>query len=204
MREENSLPFSPAADRNKTAILPVLAGVWPGQAQILEIASGTGQHAQYFARSQPQWRWLPSDADPQSLDAIRHRCAALANVAAPRHVDLLTTQEWPDTPRLDGMFCANLLHISPWGCCAALMSAARQRLVPGGALVVYGPFVEDDVPLAPSNQAFDVDLRTRNPAWGLRRLSAVRQVALDAGLLFGQRLSMPANNLMLIWRAPVV
>lgn len=203
MREENSLPFSPAADRNKTVILPILTDVWPARAQILEIASGTGQHAQYFARSQPHWHWHPSDADLQSLQIIGQRCAGLVNVAAPRHLDLLTTAQWPDMPRLDGLYCANLLHISPWDTCAALMAAAKRLLVPGGALVVYGPFVEDDVPLAPSNRAFDADLRMRNPDWGLRALSAVRRVAQDAGLLFDQRLPMPANNLTLIWRLPV-
>lgn len=204
MQEDTSLPFSPAADRNKTAILPILADVWPTQARILEIASGTGQHAQYFAQARPQWLWHPTDADPRSVGIVRRRCVALLNVAEPRHLDLLTASEGAYLPRFDGMYCANLLHISPWACCAALMVRAKRSLVPGAALVVYGPFVEDDVTLAPSNKAFDIDLRARNPEWGLRQLSAVRQVALAAGLLFEQRLPMPANNLMLIWRTPVV
>jgi SAM-dependent methyltransferase len=200
MNPDRTLPFSAAAERNRGPILEVLESVLPPDAAVLEIASGTGQHAAHFAAAHPRWRWQPSEADAQRLPAIAARCDGLPNVAAPLLLDLLA----PDLPAnlgpFDAMFAANLLHISPWPTCAALMRLAAAQLIPGGVLVVYGPFEVEGEPLAPSNRAFDEDLRSRDPRWGLRLLGDVDAQASRAGLVFERRVAMPANNLTLSWR----
>jgi SAM-dependent methyltransferase len=190
------LPHSPAADRNKDAIL----GVLQRQAAVLEIAAGTGQHAAHAAAAQPRWIWQPTDADADALPHIALRCARLANVRPPLQLDVLAWP-WPlgGDMRFDAVFSANMLHISPWETCAALMRGAAAHLRQGGRLLVYGPFIAEDTPTAASNQAFDADLRARNPAWGLRRLADVMTTAAGAALDFEQRIAMPANNLVLVF-----
>ena len=194
------LPHSPAADRNKDAILHVLQGLLPVSAKVLEIASGTGQHAAHMAAAQPGWTWQPTDADAGMLAGMARRCAALANVQPPLQLDVLA-EPWPLPPgaRFDAVFSANMLHIAPWATCAALMRGAAALLAPGGLLLVYGPFIADDTPTAPSNLAFDADLRARNPAWGLRQLADVTATAASTGLALQQRIAMPANNLVLVF-----
>jgi SAM-dependent methyltransferase len=194
------LSFSPAADRNKAAILAVLEVVLPAAASVLEIASGTGQHAEHFAAAHPAWRWQPSDGDANALASIRERTAALPNVKAPIELDVLA-RPWPlIDDRFDAVYCANLLHISAWPTCAALMRGAAERLKRAGVLVLYGPYLVDGEPAAPSNTAFDADLRARNAAWGLRLLSQVTLAAETAGLVLERRFDMPANNLLLLFR----
>lgn len=198
-----SLPHSPAADRNKQPILEVLRRVLPAQGMALEIASGTGQHAAWFAAGLPGWRWQPTEADAALLPGIAGWTAGLPNVEPPLLLDVMATQ-WPSaakpfTQRFDAIFCANLLHIAPWPVCAALMQGAARHLAPGGVLVTYGPYVEDGVPTAPSNTAFDESLRRRDPAWGIRRLEEVAAQAQAAGLVLRERHAMPANNLLLVF-----
>lgn len=195
------LPHSPAADRNKDAILGVMQRLLPPDAAVLEVASGTGQHAAHAAAGQPRWTWQPTDADADALAGIARRCAALPNVRPPLLLDVVASP-WPLQPdaRFDAVFSANMLHISPWATCAGLMRGAATHLVPGGQLLIYGPFIVDDAPTAPSNLAFDADLRARNPAWGLRRLPDVIAAAAGAGLDFRERIPMPANNLMLVFQ----
>ena len=194
---KDELPFSPAAERNQGPILAALAGLLAPDASILEIASGTGQHAAHFAAARPGWRWWPSDAQAEALPSIAARCAGLANVAAPVRLDV-TADPWPEWPTpFDAVYCANLLHIAPWPTCRALMAGAARSLRPRGLLVLYGPFVVDGEPTAPSNLAFDADLRRRNPQWGLRHLGEVLIEAVQAGLAPDRRLEMPANNLLL-------
>ena len=196
----DGLPFSAAAERNRAPILEALARALPPRATVLELASGTGQHVAHFAAAQPGWTWQPTEANAMLLPALAARCAALANVRAPLLLDVLA-QPWPAAlGRFDAVYCANLLHIAPWPTCGALMNGAARHLVAGGALVLYGPWLEDGVPTAPGNRAFDADLRRRDPAWGLRRLADVAQVARDAGLSLEQRLEMPANNRLLLFR----
>jgi SAM-dependent methyltransferase len=191
---------SPAADRNKAAILDVLERVLPTHAVVLEVASGTGQHAAHFAAAHPAWEWQPTDVDAAALAAIAARTAGLANVRRPLRLDVLA-RPWPQAlGRFDAAYCANMLHIAAWPTCAALMQGAAHHLVPGGVLVLYGPYLVDGEPVAPSNAAFDADLRARNPAWGLRRLSQVVDEAQRAGLAFDRRWDMAANNLMLVFR----
>ena len=198
-----TLPHSPAADRNKQPILEVLQRVLPARGTALEIASGTGQHAAWFAAGLPGWRWQPSEADAALLPGIAGWTAGLPNVEAPVLLDVMAAQ-WPSaakpfTQRFDAIFCANLLHIAPWPVCAALMQGAARHLAPGGVLVTYGPYVEDGVPTAPSNLAFDESLRMRDPAWGIRRLEDVAAQAKAAGLGLRERHAMPANNLLLVF-----
>ncbi|MBL0151304.1 MAG: DUF938 domain-containing protein [Ideonella sp.] len=195
-----SLPFSAASERNKAPILTVLREVLPPRARVLEIASGTGQHAEHFATECPGWAWQPSDVQVQALPAIAARCASLPQVQAPVLLDVLTPA-WPlPECAFDAIYCANMLHIAPWSTCAALMRGAARHLAPGGALVLYGPYMVDGEPLAEGNRAFDADLRARNPLWGLRRLADVVLAAGAAGLGFERRFNLPANNLALVFR----
>lgn len=196
----DDLAFSAAADRNKAPILEVLARVLPPNAAVLEIASGTGQHAAHFAAAQAGWNWQPTDAQAQALPSIAARCAELANVRPPLELDVLALP-WPQAlGRFEAVYCANMLHIAPWATCAALMQGAARHLVAGGALVLYGPYFVDGEPTAPGNMAFDADLRARNPHWGLRRVADVVQEGQVAGMAFERRFDMPANNLTLVFR----
>ncbi|MFZ4286011.1 DUF938 domain-containing protein [Variovorax sp. HJSM1_2] len=196
-------PFSAAAERNLPPILDALRPHLAPAGLALEIASGTGQHAAAFAQALPQWTWQPSDSQPAALDAIRAWTADSPNVRPPLLLDVChSVWPCPGLAPVDLLYCANMLHISPWTTCAALMHAASSQLKPGGLLAVYGPFLESDVSTAPSNLAFDADLRQRNAAWGIRTLEAVRQTASAAGLTQPTRLAMPSHNLLLLWRQP--
>lgn len=195
-----SLGFSPAADRNKQPILEVLTRLLPDHASVLEVASGTGQHAAHCAAARPGWRWQPTDADPDALPQIVARCAGLDNVAAPLLVDVLYPGALVPPGPFDAIYCANLLHIAPWTACAGLMRFAAHHLRPDGALVIYGPFFVEGEPASPGNLAFDADLRSRNPQWGVRHLADVLSEARSVGLSLQQRVAMPANNLVLVLR----
>ena len=193
-------PFSAAADRNKHPILAALRRLLSPQGRALEIASGTGQHAVWFADALPGWRWQPTDADAAALPGLAQRVAGArhGNVEAPTLLDVLA-DPWPVPGGYDLVYCANMLHIAPWATCAGLMRGAAQCLADDGELVVYGPFLEDGVPTAAGNLAFDESLRARNPAWGIRRLEDVCDVAAQAGLEHRLREAMPANNLLLVF-----
>ena len=194
------LPYSAAAERNQAPILDFLRGLLPDSAGVLEIASGTGQHAAHFAAAQPRWIWQPSEADAQALPAIAQRCAGLPNVRPALPLDVLVRPWAGALGSFDAVYCANLLHIAPWATCAALMQGAAQQLVPGGVLVLYGPYLVDGEPPAPGNAAFDLDLRLRNAQWGLRLLGDVVREGQRVGIVFEQRVAMPANNLVLVFR----
>jgi hypothetical protein len=200
-----TLPYSAAADRNKQPILDVLRTVLPARGTALEIASGTGQHAAWFAAALPGWTWQPTEVDVGALPVIAAWTLqdGLANVRPPLLLDV-TAPQWPErgtafAKPFDAIYCANMLHISPWSTCAGLMQGSARHLAPNGVLVTYGPYLEDDVPTAPSNLAFDESLRSRDPAWGLRRLEDVAREAQRAGLALRERHAMPANNLLLVF-----
>jgi hypothetical protein len=191
---------SPAAERNREPLLAELRRLLPAQGRALEIASGTGQHAAHFAAGLPGWQWQPTDPEPSALASIAAWCEGLPNVPPPLRLDV-TAPDWASVPSgVDAIFCANMIHIAPWAACAGLMQGAARHLGPQGLLLTYGPYLVDGEPAAPSNLAFDADLRARNPAWGLRRLAEVEREAAAAGLALHERVAMPANNLLLVWR----
>ncbi|MFC6284159.1 MULTISPECIES: DUF938 domain-containing protein [Polaromonas] len=193
--------FSPAADRNKQPILDVLREVLPDHGIALEIASGTGQHVAWFAANLPQWTWQATDAVPAALDSISAWVAGqgLLNVRPPLVLDVMAPEWLPGDVAFDLIYCANMLHISPWTTCAALMQGSARHLAPGGVLVTYGPYLEDGVPTSEGNLGFDKSLRAQDPAWGIRRKEDVAQEAARAGLRLQARHAMPANNLLLVW-----
>lgn len=197
--------YSPAAERNALPILQVLQPLLPDRGLALEVASGTGQHVAAFAAALPGWTWQPSDLQADHFDSIMAWCqqAGVRNVRAPVRLDVLAPR-WPSArPAFAELFslvyCANMLHIAPWACCAGLMQGAARYLAPGGRLVTYGPYLEDNVPTAPSNVAFDANLRQRDLAWGIRRLDDVAREAAHAGLRLAARHALPANNLLLVF-----
>lgn len=196
----NDPPFSAAADRNKHPILAELRTLLTPQGRALEIASGTGQHAVWFADALPGWTWQPTDADATALPGLAQRVAHArhGNVHAPLLLDVLT-EPWILEARYELVFCANMLHISSWATCAALMRGAARHLADEGRLVVYGPFLEDAVVTAPGNIAFDRSLRERSPAWGIRRLEDVCEEAGRCGMVLRERHALPANNLLLVF-----
>lgn len=200
-----NLRHSLAAERNRAPILAVLQTLLPAAGRALEIASGTGQHAAHFAAALPGWHWQPTDAHADAFASIAAWAAQLgaAQVAPARRLDVLDTP-WPSegtpfTEPFDLIYCANLLHISAPACGPALMWGAARHLARDGVLVIYGPFLEDEVPTAPGNLAFDADLRQRDPQWGLRRREDVQAHARHAGLTLRQRHALPANNLLLVF-----
>ena len=193
---------SPPAERNRGPILAELQRLLPPQGVMLEVAAGTGQHATHFAAALPRWQWQPSDGDARALASIAAWCTGLANVRPPLRLDLLAAgaPPWLGVPAtVDAIYCANMVHISPWATCGALMQGAAQHLAAGGLLLMYGPYLVDGQATAPSNLAFDADLRARDAAWGLRRLADVVQAANASGLDLRERVAMPANNLLLVF-----
>lgn len=193
--------FSLAAERNKQPILEALRQCLPAHGRALEIASGTGQHAAWFAAGLPGWTWQPTEARPEALPGIAAWAAqaGAANVLAPRVLDVMAPRWAADDARFDLVFCANLLHIAPWAACAGLLRGSARHLAPGGRLVTYGPYLESGVVTSPGNLAFDQSLRAQNPDWGIRRLEDVAQEAARAGLRLAARHALPANNLLLVW-----
>lgn len=191
---------SPAAERNKQPIAEVLARVLPATGLVLEVASGTGQHAEHFAHALPGLTWQPTEADAALLPALAERVqrAGLPNLRAPLAFDVQGAS--PPVASAAAIFCANMIHIAPWSACAALLAHAAPMLAPGAPLVLYGPFKRAGQPVAPSNVAFDADLRRRNPNWGVRHLDEVLDVARAAGFELGEVVAMPANNCTVVLR----
>lgn len=191
---------APATLRNRDAIAAVLADWLPPSGTVLEVASGSGEHIVHFAAAFPHLDWQPSDPDPAGLASIAAWRAevGLANVGPPLTLDA-SASNWPVT-RADAILCINMVHISPWEATLGLFAGAARLLAPGAPLILYGPYIEAEVPTAESNLDFDANLRARDPAWGLRDTGAVKAAAANAGLAFTERRAMPANNLMLLFR----
>lgn len=191
---------APATARNRDPILTVLRQWLPPQGLVLEIASGTGEHAVFFAENLTGCDWQPSDAEPAALASIAawRAQAGLVNLRPPLRLDVCDDL-WP-VERADAMVCANMIHIAPWDCALGLMAGAGRVLGAGGVLVLYGPFKQGGRHTALSNQAFDADLKVRNPHWGVRDLEAVDAAAQAAGLGHMEAVAMPANNLCVVWR----
>lgn len=190
---------APATARNREPIAEVLARVLPAHGTVLEIASGSGEHAVAFARAFPGVTWQPSDADPAALASIAawRAEAGLANLAAP--CELEVTRPWP-IDRADAIVCINMVHISPWQSSLALFANAGRVLAPGALLYLYGPYRFGGELPAPSNVEFDRSLRSRDPRWGIRDVDDLQRVARDAGLALRETIAMPANNHSLVFR----
>ena len=191
---------APATARNREPILEVLVRWLDGPRRVLEIASGTGQHAVFFAERMPALSWQPSDVDASYLDSIASRVeeAGLANLAPPIVLDA-TSPSWPVDP-VDAVFNANMIHIAPWAVAAGLLAGAGSVLVPGGLLFLYGPFRVGGAHTAPSNAAFDESLRARNTEWGVRDLERVIETAAANGLEHVETNALPANNQLTVFR----
>ena len=204
MRKTSPLPpgalSSPAVARNRDFILAVLRRALPGRGTVLEIASGSGEHAVHFAAALPQLSWQPTDPAPEARDSIAaYRAAAqLPNLMPPLALDA-TSPTWPVT-QADAMVAINMIHIAPWAAAEGLMAGAERLLPAGGALFLYGPFREHGQHTAPSNADFDESLRARNREWGVRDLDEVAALASRHGFALEERVAMPANNLSVVFR----
>jgi hypothetical protein len=188
---------APAALRNREPIAEVLQDWLPAQGTVLEIASGTGEHAVYFARRFPHLDWQPSDGDPASLASIASWAehAGLANLKVPIVLD--AGGEWPPMEAA-AIFCSNMAHISPWSATTGLIASAAKVLAEGAPLIFYGPWFAQDIVTAQSNLDFNAQLQSRDPAWGIRSVEALQGAALDFGFSLVERRAMPANNFMLL------
>lgn len=191
---------APAVARNRDPILAVLQRVLPIRGTVLEIASGTGEHAVHFAAGLSHLTWQPTDPNAEALQSIAaHRASAnLPNLLPPLELDA-STSRWP-LDRADAVVCINMIHIAPWAAAEGLMAGAGRVLAPGGVLYLYGPFKENGGHTAPSNAAFDASLRAQDPQWGVRDLDDVSALARRHGLDLVERVAMPANNLSVVFR----
>lgn len=191
---------APAAQRNCEPIAEVLADWLPGTGTVLEIASGTGEHAIWFAERFPALCWQPSDAHPDALESIAawRESARLENAFEPLWIDA-GADDWP-VESADAVLSINMAHISPWSASLGLIAGAARILPGSGPLILYGPWLKDDIDTAPSNLAFDADLKARDADWGLRRVEDFAAAAAEKGFGLIEWRRMPANNLMLLFR----
>jgi hypothetical protein len=189
---------APAVQRNREYIAEVLRDWLPERGLVLEVASGTGEHTIFFAERMPELEWQPSDAHPDALASIAawREAGGLANVLPPIELDASAVQ-WP-IDRADALLNINMVHISPWSAALGLLDGAARVLAAGGPLILYGPWLKDDMPTAASNLAFDQDLKARDPDWGLRRVEYFAAAAEKRGFALEETRAMPANNLMLL------
>jgi len=191
---------APATQRNRDPIAAVLQTILPESGLVLEVASGTGEHITHFAQVFPGLTWQPSDPSADARKSISAWIAAegLDNVREPLDLNA-ASENWP-IERASAILCINMIHISPWDATEGLMRGAGRILEAGSPLYLYGPYRRSDRPLEPSNEAFDRDLRSRDPRWGLREVERVAECAAQQGLRLADSLDMPANNLSLIFR----
>lgn len=192
---------SPTAARNREPILTVLQRVLPQEGRVLEIASGTGEHAVHFARAMPGLTWRTSDPDAASRGSIAAwiEAEALANVLTPLAIDTRTSNWGVEDERFDAIVSLNMIHIAPWEAALGLVAGASRLLKPNGVLFFYGPFKRDGEHTAPSNEAFDASLKSRDPSWGVRDVADVAREAQRKGFALMEIEEMPANNLCVVF-----
>ena len=191
---------APAALRNREPIAEMLREWLPPSGLVLEIASGTGEHAVHFAERFPRLDWQPSDIHPDALQSIAgwRKQSGLANVRAPLTLDAASS-DWP-IARADAVLSINMVHISHWASATGLIDGAARLLAPGAPLILYGPWLKEGVPTAPSNLDFDADLKRRDPEWGLRKVEDFAAAAEKRDFRLVDTRAMPANNMMLLLR----
>ena len=199
---EDARRFAPAVARNKTAITEALARHLPATGLVLEIASGSGEHALHFAAHFPALTFQPTDPDAAALASIAawRAEAQLANLLPPLALDVMA-DAWP-VPKADAVLCINMIHIAPWEATVALIRGAARVLPRDGILFLYGPFKQGGQHTTPSNVEFDSSLRAQDARWGVRDLEAVAEIASAAGFAAPVVEAMPANNLFVIFRRP--
>jgi SAM-dependent methyltransferase len=192
--------IAPSAERNKGPILEQLTRFLPERGLVLEVASGTGQHVVHFANALPGLTWQPTDLNSEHLTSIAAwiRYSGLRNVLPPMELDV-ASGSWP-CRRADAVLCMNMIHIAPWSATVHLIEGASRVLGAGGILFLYGPYRRFGAHTAPSNEAFDADLRRRNPEWGLRDMEGVIALAARHGFAPVEIVPMPANNFSLVLR----
>ncbi|HEY9738252.1 MAG TPA: DUF938 domain-containing protein [Trichocoleus sp.] len=224
MNNADQRKYAPATERNREPILAVLKQVLPPSGDVLEIASGSGQHAVYLAPQLQPRRWLPSDPNPRARDSIQAWIAyqpaenllppldldvadpawsqrAVAAASAGADATVPTARAVPGAAlHITAIVNINMIHISPWECCLGLLAGAERILPPEGVLYLYGPFWQQGRPAAPSNEAFDQYLRSQNSAWGIRSLEAVAEAAAQHQLSLAKVFEMPANNLSIVFK----
>ena len=190
--------FAPACERNQDAILSVLREILPSAGMVLEIGSGTGQHAAYFAAHLPHLVWQPTDLS-ENFASIRAWAdeAGLPNLRAPLELDV-NAEHWPATSA-EAVVCINAVHIVAWRGVENLFAVAGRVLARGGVMLVYGPYRYASRPLEPSNESFDRWLKARDPASGIRDFEAVNALASGNGLVLAGDRAMPANNRTIWW-----
>ena len=198
-RDAQGLPWWPAAERNREPILEALKRVLPERGLLLEIASGTGQHAAHFVAGLGGWTIQPSDREPEHLETLRRRVEVAQD---PRLLPPLALDVTEAPPRLapTAIYCANMVHIAPWSACVGLFTLADALLDAGGLLLTYGPYSLHGEHTAESNARFDESLKARNPEWGVRDVDALSAVARERGFELIETCRLPANNLLLVWR----
>jgi hypothetical protein len=191
---------APAVERNREPITAVLTEELPAEGLVLEVASGTGEHAVHFAQTYPRLSWQPSDPEEESLASIAawREDARLANLLAPIALDA-SASPWP-IARADAVLCINMVHISPLEATEGLLAGAAALLAPGAPLILSGPYLEAAVATAPSNLEFDAWLKRRDPRFGLRSAEWLDERAAAHGFARARRVAMPANNLTLVYR----
>ncbi len=200
---EDARLHSPSAGRNKAPLLDALRDVLPERAHVLEIASGTGEHAVHFCTALPGLLWQPSEIAEEALASIAAWRAAtgLANLAAPCTLDVTEKAWWKQVAGpIDVVLSCNMLHISPSAVGPGLVEGAGVLLGEGDLLVLYGPFSRGGVHNAASNEEFDRSLRARDPDWGVRDMDDISAYGAKAGLFFEREIAMPANNRVLVYR----
>ena len=188
----------PSTGRNAEPILEVLKTLLPAEGLVVEVASGSGQHAVRFALEFPDLIWQPTDIDPDHRRSIVAWSEGLRNVLKPLDLDT-TASDWP-AGRANAVICINMIHIAPWSAGLGLLMGASKTLGPGEALFLYGPYMINGAHTSESNAHFDADLKSRHPSWGLRNFEDVVSAALGAGLKLDRMIEMPANNLSVIFR----
>jgi hypothetical protein len=191
-----NLPHAPATQRNREPIFTVLEEALADRLSLLEIASGTGEHAAWMSPRLPGMRWQPSDKNRNSLATIDAHNRNIQDVIQSIHLDV--QNDWPEE-NYEAILCINMIHISPWENCQALMRGAGRNLVSGGLLYLYGPYKKGGAHTAESNDRFDRSLRSQNPEWGVRDMEGVIEEARLNGIEFTKSVAMPSNNFSLLF-----